>query len=140
IPAAVVLILVGVGLILLPNDRGVLSRLPWQRIVAAEILILSLFSLAHLFAPGAASFELAVACSGGGYLRWALSTHLTMLFGLFGTRILSDLIALVAFGATETVSLDDCQRGLESLQARLKAGIERWEAAALAPRSFPRLR
>ncbi len=86
-------------MILLPKLNLELQwHFPWSRLLAIEIAFISLLALFHLLANDPEPRALARAGGGGGYVGWALSQLVAVVFDPISSTILYGLIFLIALG------------------------------------------
>ncbi len=111
----------GIILLLLPEQ---LKNIDWYRVVGAEILALSILSLAHFVAASSSPEEAALLAvakrgAGGGYIGWALSAPLADALGWGGTILIFAFATLIGVVMTFKITWADIRKWSAMVSALL---------------------
>lgn len=93
----VALLMVAVGALGVWHNFRESFQMPWSILAGAELALLALLSLVHLFWPTPDPLTLAHQGLGGGYVGWAISSLLSGLMGKAGAAMF--LLAILISGA-----------------------------------------
>ncbi len=127
-------------MILLPKLNLELQwHFPWSRLLAIEVAFISLLALFHLLANDPEPRALARAGGGGGYVGWALSQLVAVVFDPISSTILYGLIFIVAVSRAAgmrrkhlTLALNWLRESVQRLADRLEKENEELGAHAEA--------
>lgn len=117
----VALTVMALGIIMLLPKAGIYIRFNWTRILALEIIFLSLQGLFHLLAFEPETRALAREGQGGGYVGWAISSLLAAPFGTWISIFLLSSFAVIGMAMVLGIQRQDVRRGLLSLSEQMKA-------------------
>ncbi|MEO8612646.1 MAG: DNA translocase FtsK, partial [Chloroflexota bacterium] len=118
--------ILGLGVVILLPKLGIVITFPTRRILALEIAFLSLLAILHLAAGDSELLALARAGQGGGYIGWALSAAVSMIFGTLVAIILYTAILIASISIVIGVKQSHVKNWLGNNSQRLQTFGEKY--------------
>ncbi len=118
--------ILGLGVIILLPKLGIIIKFPTQRIIALELMFLSVLAIMHLAVGDAELRAIARAGQGGGLIGWALSQIVAGLFGRTVALVFFSTLSLISLGVVAGINRQHVSKRLQKSQARLEKYGERW--------------
>lgn len=128
----VALSVMALGVIMLLPKAGIYITFSWVRILALEVVFLSIQGLLHLAEFSSEGRAIAREGNGGGHVGWAVSSLLLGFLSHWLSIVILSFIALIGFGIVLGIRREDIRHSLLRLSESLQA-----TAANMRPKPRP---